>query len=360
MRCSYCYSSQSRHGPEPETMSSALATDICQQFLDLPPTRVAFNWHGGEPTLAGPDVVRAAIEAQQAHPRASTVEVSNKIQTNGIDLPRRWLDLLGEYPIDVGLSIDGPAASHDAHRRGLNGEPTFDRVMQSVGLLRREGIRFGVLMVVTEATAADPDLVYDFVSSERLDFDLLPCFRRSATTAHPDSTTVSPHSFARFLIRFFDRWVQDPAPPSCRIMEDLLAGAVGLSPQSCMFRNACGDFLSIDTRGRLFGCDLFLGEDQAFFGTLGADSSLWDLLSGARASALLSRAKELPTGCRSCRWLHRCGGGCKGQVTTPSDRSPRYHFCESRKALFAHVDRFVATHPELVDAVKAAGFQGKA
>lgn len=360
MRCSYCYSSRSRLSADSETMSADLAADICKQFLDLPLTRVAFNWHGGEPTLADPDVVRAAIEVQQSHPRASEVEVSNKIQTNGMDLPRPWVELLRQYPIDVGLSIDGPAALHDVHRRGLDAKPTFDRVMNSVDVLRSEGIRFGVLMVVTEALAADPDLVYEFVSAKKLDFDLLPCFRRTATDARPDPTTITPRSFARFLIRFFERWIQDPAPPNCRMMVDLLAGAVGLPPQSCMFRDACSSFLSIDTQGRLFGCDLFLGEDRAFLGMLSADNSLTDILGSARASTVLSRSKELPAGCRTCKWLHRCSGGCKGQRTTLPERSPRYHFCESRKAVFAHVDRFVAAHPELIDAVKAYGLEGKA
>ncbi len=53
---------------------------------------VDFAWQGGEPTLAGLDFYRKAVEYQQHYANGKTV--TNSFQTNGIAINRQWAAFL--------------------------------------------------------------------------------------------------------------------------------------------------------------------------------------------------------------------------------------------------------------------------
>ena len=51
------------------------------------------------------------------------------------------------------MSIDGPAVLHDAARKRITGRGSYQRVRKGIDLLRKFGIDFGVLFVLTPAAA---------------------------------------------------------------------------------------------------------------------------------------------------------------------------------------------------------------
>lgn len=149
-------------------------------------------------------------------------------------LDEDWCRFLAEEKILVGISIDGPAAIHDAHRKSVGGKPSFQQVMRAVGLLKRFGVQYNALATITPANVDHPEEIYAFltrqVGSTVLQFQ--PCVERkdfrtvapgkwephtmpivgsaAATPGHPDSMmtdwSISAEGWGEFLCRLFDVW----------------------------------------------------------------------------------------------------------------------------------------------------------
>ncbi|MCX6178597.1 MAG: radical SAM protein [Chlorobiales bacterium] len=356
LACDYCYAKTSNaSGSTSSFMASETASLVCEQFLSLPVKQVDFNWHGGEPLLSDPTVLRNALQTQHRLLMGGSAPATNKVQTNGTRFSDEWLSLLCEYPIDIGISLDGPARFHNRHRSVTDERPSscHDDVMANMAKLRQIGLPFGTLLVITEDMAAAAKEIFDFVTDEQLSVDLLPCFCQGPL-GEVVPPSIHPYSLARFVKEYFDQWIRHPDPPTCRILEDMLGGIIGIKPSTCAYRHHCHAFYSVDTDGRLYPCDLFLGQPDMCLGDLHSESLL-SILRSPRTAAILSSITTLPDDCNKCNWLAACGGGCSAhRIGRTLDSAGRYYFCGARKSIFQHLEKFIVSNECLFSPAKTA------
>ena len=159
--CTYCYylSKQDLLFPSGSTfrMSDEVLEAYVRSFIEASPGPIVhFVWHGGEPTLLGIEFYRRAVELQRQYLPAGWTCLNN-LQTNGTLLDESWCQFLAEHKFLVGLSIDGPARTHDAYRTDKSGRPTHDRVMRGLRSLRANGIEPDILVTLNAQTAAAPN-----------------------------------------------------------------------------------------------------------------------------------------------------------------------------------------------------------
>src|SRR5271165_6504710 len=121
--CGYCYL------PDRQLRNQIpleLVTTIFDRVFESPFVGDAFTvcWHAGEPLAMPVSFYRDAFEAVErsrlAHGRDQCF-VTQSVQTNATLITQAWCDLFKEYCVEVGVSIDGPAAVHDAHRKYRSG-----------------------------------------------------------------------------------------------------------------------------------------------------------------------------------------------------------------------------------------------
>jgi len=105
------------------------------EFHTVP--ELLYAWQGGEPTMMGLDFFRKALELEKQY--AGGRRLVNTLQTNGTLLDDEWCAFLAENRFLVGLSLDGPEEIHNLHRLDREGNPTFDRVMRSLNLMKNTG-----------------------------------------------------------------------------------------------------------------------------------------------------------------------------------------------------------------------------
>ena len=137
LRCKYCYARDIPRDPLPLSIASrALDRAAAAQ------KRFHVQLTGGEPTLSP-----KTIEAIAAAIRARRLNATIGLQTNGILIDNALIDLLVRYRIEVGVSLDGIEAVHDAQRG------RFKETLRGLTRLMNRNIPCLITTVVTAASA---------------------------------------------------------------------------------------------------------------------------------------------------------------------------------------------------------------
>jgi len=348
--CSYCYYlSKERLYPDGHFgMTDGLLETFTRQYIEAQHVpEVTFGWQGGEPTLVGLDFFRLAVELQQKVRRPGTV-VHNAVQTNGTLLNDEWCRFFREHGFLVGLSLDGPRELHDAYRVDKRGQPTFDRAMAGLALLKKHGVEFNVLTTVHAANAGHPLDVYRFLRDEvgAAFIQFIPIVQRDNETGFQEGERVTERSvtgqqYGDFLIAVFDEWVRrDVGRVFVQIFDVALAAWMGQRPGLCVFEETCGTALVLEHNGDLYACDHFV-EPRCRLGNV-LETPLVELVGSEQQRRFgLAKRDALPRACRECAVRFVCHGGCpKNRVARTPDGEPGLNYlCEGYKAFFAHVDR---------------------
>lgn len=160
-------------------------------------------WHAGEPLAVPPSFYESAIAIIQ-EVLGSTCRVFHSIQTNATLINDAWCALFKRHDIRVGVSVDGPAALHDSHRRTRTGSGTHDLVVRGMELLRTHGIPFHAIAVVTDATLAHADAFFDFFLQHQV--QEVGCnFDEAEGTHNHSSLSDKEEAHAAFVARLLDR-----------------------------------------------------------------------------------------------------------------------------------------------------------
>jgi uncharacterized protein len=318
LACDYCYmyemADQSWRG-RPRRMSAeiaeAAALRIGEHAREHALPAVSLILHGGEPLLAGSDLISHIVEASRKAAGAD-VEVDARIQTSGVGLDESYLRLFCELGIRVGVSLDGDVAAHNRHRRFPSGRGSYAAVAAGVHRLMRAPFRhlFAGLLCTIDLRN-DPLATYEALASfdpPRIDF-LLP----HGTWAAPPPARIpdAPETpYADWLITIFDHWYAQPGT-SVRLFEDIMhlilgarssSEAVGLAPSQMIVIETDGAIEQADTLKATYSgaacTELHVTRDRF-------DDAM--LLPGMAARQLGVRA--LCAECRACTIRSVCGGG---------------------------------------------------
>lgn len=200
--CTYCYlPGRDRH----ERMSVATVRRVAQRLRDdgLNGGELTVVWHAGEPLVLPPSFYEEAFAAL-AEALAPQTRVTHAVQTNGMLIDDRWCRLFRRHALSIGVSVDGPPALHDAHRRSRSGQPTHAAVMRGIGCLRANGVPFHAIAVVTRATLTDPDSFFDWFAAQGI--RELGCnFDEAEGGHHRSSLAGLEAAHAAFLERLLER-----------------------------------------------------------------------------------------------------------------------------------------------------------
>jgi len=114
--------------------------------------------------------------------------------------------LFKRHDVRVGVSVDGPAALHDRHRRSRHGKGTHAQVLRALERLRVNGVPWHAIAVVTRETLADPDAFFDFFLQQGVHD--VGCNFDEAEGDHAASSLAGQEAaHAAFLQRLFERSV---------------------------------------------------------------------------------------------------------------------------------------------------------
>jgi uncharacterized protein len=162
--CDYCYLPD-RHLKN--QLSLALIEPIFKAIFTSPFLGCEFTicWHAGEP-LAVPvsfyESAFALIEATSRQFNSQGCQFCHSVQTNATLINQAWCDLFKKHSVHVGVSLDGPAFIHDAHRKTRKGLGSHASTLRGISLLQKNQINFNIIAVLTEDSLDYPDQIFNF------------------------------------------------------------------------------------------------------------------------------------------------------------------------------------------------------
>lgn len=384
--CRYCFYLEKeemyvqegrRPRPSWQMSDEVLETYIRQYIQQQDAQEINFAWQGGEPTLLGADFFRKAVAIQTKYAEGRTIH--NALQTNATLLDDAWGGFLSENHFLVGVSIDGPADLHDAYRVDKHGEPTFDRVMQGLEALKRHGVDFNTMTVVSRANSQHPQRVYRFlkeIGSTFLQFiplveraspgplasehgliqlSLAPPPRLGETDSAVTDWSVRAEDWGPFLTTIFDEWVRRDV--GCIYVQhfDVALGIwLGAGSSLCVFSETCGKAVAIEHNGDLYSCDHFVYPQYRLGNVL--EKSLGEMVaSEAQTKFGRDKADTLPRYCRECEVRFACQGECPKHrfIRAPDGEWGLNYLCAGYYRFFKHIDPYMRAMAGLLHSGRA-------
>lgn len=305
---------------------------------------IFFSWHGGEPTLAGIDFFKKALELQQKYCPAGR-RIINGMQTNATLINEDWCKFLSESGFYVGVSIDGPAGMHDKYRLYKNGNGSFQKTFSGYNLLKKYNVKTELLVVVNASNVNYPLEVYRFLrdlESEYITF--LPLVQRDpGSSSGVSPTSVSPSAFGSFLIKIFEEWkAKDIGRIKVQIIEEVARTAFNQEHTLCIFKKSCGGVPVIEHNGDFYSCDHFVDPEHLVGNII--QTSLAELLDSKKQKRFGNdKLKTLPEYCLNCDVRDMCHGECPKNrfIKTPEGQPGLNYLCPGYKQFFRHVKPFV-------------------
>lgn len=296
LRCRYCYR-------PPVEQPRAMPVEVAEKAIALALAAgqpVHLQLSGGEPTLV-PELLTAVLTRLQSRPAHLTVG----LQTNATRLTPELVDLLKAARVQVGVSLDGPPAVHDA----LRGE--FAATYAGLQLLELHGVPFRVMTVVTSTNVASLDLlvllVAGFRQAQGLGLDLLTV-KGAATGGQvwPAPAAALRQGVENLLQTL--AFVNRKRPQPLRLREADTLWHAWWRQQSGSFCHASrGESLAVAPDGTLYPCSQTCGEPLLALGTIWQPD--W-----RRRTALGVHTRPRQAACQDCPLTTFCPGDCPSRL----------------------------------------------
>ena len=272
---------------------------------------------GGEPLLNIATLeyfLKTVRRVDTEHGKETTV----LIVTNGALLTAEIINILDRYDVFLGISIDGPEATHNKHRKYKDGRGTYHDVVKGISTLRTSKSSSKIknawaMSVITNKTGSLVNLMETCVA---LGFNRMQMQLVRIPQSHPLS--FSNLEIARLKEHYIDL--------ISHILKHAAAGELSRIKMIANDNDSFGKFISrlllrtpvyhrcfagknkvaIMANGEIYPCDSFCGESEFCMGSV-FDSSLENT---SIAKSFQEGHIQNRVSCSKC-WARRlCGGDC--------------------------------------------------
>ena len=297
--CPYCFATRGRGKMSPEIQDDVVA--LAARMIDAAHARkLTITWFGGEPLMAT-DVIESLSPRLISLAEEHGCEYKAWVFTNGYLIDEDVIDLLLRCRVtNVHIPLDGVGATNDATRRLVGGGPTYQRIIENLGLIKPP-MKTLIRANTHEGNVGEIDELKQAVlaRAEEAGTDL-SFYAASLVDVSPADEVDSP------MTEYAFHGIEVALRPESR---HVIVG----KDHACVGQNLW--MVAIDDKGLLYKCGGKLcGQLEFAYGTA-HDWDPADPLATASNPDMLSRFLNTvapPPGdkCYECVWLPLCGGGC--------------------------------------------------
>jgi len=318
LNCDYCYLPDRRlkNNLDLDLIEPIFKALFTSRFLGQDFT---ICWHAGEPLsvpLSFYESAFAQIDAASQKFNPQSVFYNHSFQTNGLFVNQSWCDFFKRHSVHVGVSIDGPAFIHDAHRKTPTGLGSHAGTMRGISYLQKNDIPFSTIAVITKDSLDYPDEMFHFFLNNGIT-DI--GFNMEETEGVHQSSSLDRADVAEryraFIQRFWDLTVQHEGALKVREFETICGLIYADTRLENTDMNKPFAIVNFDYKGNFTTFDPeLLGVKTDRYGDFVFGNVLHDTLESICTTEKFQTAyQDMVRGverCRSnCAYFGVCGGG---------------------------------------------------
>ncbi|MDD1742033.1 MAG: TIGR04083 family peptide-modifying radical SAM enzyme, partial [Methanotrichaceae archaeon] len=330
--CCYCWSSEEGS----PIMSIETVNEIVEWLKNFRDDPVTFTFHGGEPLLAGPDFYRKALPLLSRG--LNHMKLAFAMQTNLWKLTPELAEILSEYGIPLGSSLDGPQELNDFQR----GKGYYAKTMRGYEIARAHGLNVRFICTFTSHSVKFKEDIFNFFLNNNLVLKLHPALP-SLRDKEPEKWALDPEEYGDLLIYLLDKYLENLNEIEIMNINDLCKCLFTNRGTICTFVDCMGDTFAVGPDGSIYPCYRFVGMAEYVMGNV-YDHPTMDDLAQSNAWKIMHRFKEyVNQHCRRCTHIKYCRGGCpyNSIVHTNGEIEGVDPYCIAYKRIFDEIaDRF--------------------
>lgn len=310
--------------------------------------------HGGEPTLWPLEYFAKYLEKVR-HINQDGFNLTIYIQTNGVNLPKKLLDILFDHNVRIGISLDGPPIINDRFRVTHTGNGSYYRVIRTIdGLMgtKYQSMFTGFLCVSSgEINPAEflawinslPLRNVDILWPMQYHYGNLPW-----NSGYVENYIQNPKIGIWFSELFMEWFKLDDPSLKIRLFEDCIKTIMGSVGHVDNIVNDKLNSFVINTDGGIEYHDYFRSySDGACCTKYNITDSLLDhLLEDDGFQFCLNLQSHLPADCKNCEHVSLCGGGFLPGRLNPGEKWPnrRSVLCFDQYYFFSTIKQVVSSY----------------
>ncbi len=314
LRCRYCFAGQGGYGQWRMLMSF----DVARRAVDFLIAHSGGRKHceidffGGEP-LMNWHVIQETVSYIRQQEKKHNKIIKLSLTTNGLLLDEEKTRYLTENHISLILSLDGRKEMHDRMRPGVQGEPTYDRILKNLQYCveHRDGEEYYVRGTYTRYNLDFATDVTDIVDKGFPALSMEPVVGE-ASEAYAIQKEDLPQIFDEYekLTKIFIEREEAGHPFFYfHFNMDLWRGPC--LPKRLRGCGAGHEYLAVVPNGDIYPCHQFVGRDGYVIGNVYEGLKNMDMMKSFRENHVLSKPE-----CVQCWARFYCSGGCHANNET--------------------------------------------
>jgi uncharacterized protein len=295
-------------------MSIGTVKDVVAWLKNFRSDRVTFTFHGGEPLLAGADFYRQALPLISGELKELTPEFA--MQTNLWRMTPEIAEVLAEYRVPIGSSIDGPEEITDSQR----GAGYYEKCMKGYEIARSHGLNVRFICTFTNKSVKHREEIFSFFREKGFVLKLHPALP-SLRSENPKEWALEPAEYGDLLVYLLDKSLENIGTMEVMNINDLCRCVFTRRGSVCTFVNCMGNTFAIGPDGSIYPCYRFVGMPEWVMGNVRDRPTMEDLMQSEPGRRMTAFSGYVDVACRDCSHIRYCRGGCPYNAIAPSGGS---------------------------------------
>jgi uncharacterized protein len=307
-RCSYCWSSEEGS----PVMRIETLHDVVAWLKNFRQDPVTFTFHGGEPLLAGADFYREALPllSKELH----HLKPSFALQTNLWKLTPELAEVLADYHVPLGSSIDGPREINDLQR----GKGYYDKTMRGFEIAKAHGLRVSFICTFTSQSVKQREEIFNFFLEKGLALKLHPALP-SLRNKNPEPWALDPEEYGELLVFLLDKNLDNLDRIEIMNINDLCKCVFTRRGMVCTFVDCMANTFAVGPDGSIYPCYRFIGMPEYCMGKVQDHPSQDDLTRSGAWKRMHQFKDYVDEHCSDCTHIRYCRGGCPYNAMVPTE-----------------------------------------
>ncbi|MDO8727564.1 MAG: TIGR04083 family peptide-modifying radical SAM enzyme [Candidatus Methanoperedens sp.] len=298
-KCSYCWSSDERS----PVMSIETIKEVVSWLKDFRNEPVTFTFHGGEPLLAGANFYREALPLLTEG--LSHLKPALAMQTNLWKMTPEIAQILAEYNIPIGSSLDGPQEITDYQR----GKGYYDKTLDGYVIATENGLKVSFICTFTSYSIKFKEEIFNFFLENGLNLKLHPALP-SIRSNSPGKWALSPEEYGELLEYLLDKYLENLGKIEIMNIDHLCKCVLTNKGTVCTFVDCMGDTFAVGPDGGIYPCYRFIGMPEYVMGNVYDHPSIEDLSKSSAWKLMFEFKDYVDKNCGECKYIKFCRGGC--------------------------------------------------